>query len=765
MSRRAIQAVSLAKGASSWWRVDDDEGAEGDEYFTLTFRIKGSRGALGPDRRLRYAGPNNDFRLTLEEDDFAPVVTADRFDFAAVPGATEAATLTVTWSAPANAGPAITDYDVQYRAGTSGDWSDGNHTGATTTATLTGLAENTSHQVQVRATNAEGTGSWSDSGSGATDANAPPPVEPQAEAVEGSYTSLVVSWTAPDTGAGAAVTGYELRYRERPVGRWEDWPHDGTATTATIDGLEVNTVYEVEARALYGEMQSAWAGVPGQARTGAPPPAWIRNVTLVSGPGSDGIWSAGERVEVEVRYTEPVEVERPACWTLNADGTCRPPGPYMVVAFSSDARPGYGEGLSAALAPYVRGSGTNVLTFAYTVGAAEDGARGAWAAHSGMLLRGATIRTLEGGDGASRYTNTRVRQVDLEKPAGGAWTAGDTVRVAVRFAGPVQYTPPDEPRNRDEVFVDETGGTPTIRLPRVGDAPDPLRSRTARYERGSGTDTLTFEYAVGAGDGRVSAVEVVADSLERNGATIRNEEGYDAELEHVSVLWYSSLALRGSEPVAVSVADARVREAPGATLNFAATLSGPASNPVTVDYRTVDGSARAGSDYRARQGKLRFAPGETQKTVSVPVLDDAHDEGEETMRLRLTAASGAMIADGEATGTIENADHMPAAWLARFGRTVAAQGKHIVPTERGLALFKVLGQADPALVDPGVTAEFECLLDDVLTGGQPMMGAIDAVCDSARRIIGTLAARSHDQTPLPGAGTAAEYIANRRFSL
>ena len=37
-----------------------------------------------------------------------------------------------------------------------------------------------------------------------------------------------------------------------------------------------------------------------------------------------------------------------------------------------------------------------------------------------------------------------------------------------------------------------------------------------------------------------------------------------------------------------------------------------------------------------------------------------------------------------------------------------------------------------------------------------MMGAIDAVCDSARRIIGTLAARSHDQTPLPGAGTAAD---------
>ena len=75
---------------------------------------------------------------------------------------------------------------------------------------------------------------------------------------------------------------------------------------------------------------------------------------------------------------------------------------------------------------------------------------------------------------------------------------------------------------------------------------------------------------------------------------------------------------------------------------------------------------------------------------------------------------------------------------------LTAQGKNIVPTDRGLALFGVLKRADPALVDPGVTAELECLLDDVLTGRQEMMGAIDAVCDSARRIIGRLGERGAD---------------------
>ena len=62
-------------------------------------------------------------------------------------------------------------------------------------------------------------------------------------------------------------------------------------------------------------------------------------------------------------------------------------------------------------------------------------------------------------------------------------------------------------------------------------------------------------------------------------------------------------------------------------------------------------------------------------------------------------------------------------------------GKNIVPTERGLPLFGVLERADPALVDPGVTAQLECLLDDDLFGRQKMMEPIDAVCAVAARII------------------------------
>ena len=141
---------------------------------------------------------------------------------------------------------------------------------------------------------------------------------------------------------------------------------------------------------------------------------------------------------------------------------------------------------------------------------------------------------------------------------------------------------------------------------------------------------------------------------------------------------------------ALSVADARTTEETDATLEFAVTLSQAASETVTVDYATADGTAQAGQDYTATDGTLTFAAGETQKTVSVAVLDDAHDEGEETLTLTLSNASGAHIADDMATGTIANEDPLQQAWLARFGRTAAqrvldgVQARLRAPHESGI---------------------------------------------------------------------------------
>ena len=78
--------------------------------------------------------------------------------------------LTMTWTAPSSTGrPAVTDYDYQYKKTTENTWTEVTNTPITgTSVEITGLETTTYYHVQVRATNDEGTGDWSDSGIGVT---------------------------------------------------------------------------------------------------------------------------------------------------------------------------------------------------------------------------------------------------------------------------------------------------------------------------------------------------------------------------------------------------------------------------------------------------------------------------------------------------------------------------------------------------------------------------------------------------------------------
>ena len=120
----------------------------------------------------------------------APAVTA-------TPGST--ASVEVSWAAPANAGkPPITGYDLQYRQGTSGLWTNGPQNVATTSAAIPALDGNRPYDVQVRAKNDEGDSDWSDPGSGRTANNAP-------VLAAGPLTLTVHENTAADIAIGAAV--------------------------------------------------------------------------------------------------------------------------------------------------------------------------------------------------------------------------------------------------------------------------------------------------------------------------------------------------------------------------------------------------------------------------------------------------------------------------------------------------------------------------------------------------------------------------------
>jgi Calx-beta domain-containing protein len=111
---------------------------------------------------------------------------------------------------------------------------------------------------------------------------------------------------------------------------------------------------------------------------------------------------------------------------------------------------------------------------------------------------------------------------------------------------------------------------------------------------------------------------------------------------------------------AVSIGDVTVVEGDSGTTpaTFTVSLSAPAGPPgVTVEASTVDGEAIAGSDYIAQSGvTLRFAPGETRKSFTVPVIGDRQDEPAETFAVELSAPANASIAHRRGVATIVDDD-------------------------------------------------------------------------------------------------------------
>ena len=153
----------------------------------------------------------------------APTVTAT---------AGSTTSLDVSWTAPANTGPAIASYDLQYREGDSGNFTNGPQDVTGASAAIGSLMASTSYQVQVRATNAEGDGDWSLSGTGQT-GNSAPGAPTVLSATASGTTRIDLSWTAPASDGGSAITGYRIEVSSDGGSSWSDLVANTSNTTST----------------------------------------------------------------------------------------------------------------------------------------------------------------------------------------------------------------------------------------------------------------------------------------------------------------------------------------------------------------------------------------------------------------------------------------------------------------------------------------------------------------------------------------------------
>lgn len=105
----------------------------------------------------------------------------------------------------------------------------------------------------------------------------------------------------------------------------------------------------------------------------------------------------------------------------------------------------------------------------------------------------------------------------------------------------------------------------------------------------------------------------------------------------------------------VSINDISIVEGDSGTkmANFTVTLSGPITSAVTVNYVGLDGTATQPADYQMTGSRVTWQPGDPlSKMLSVKINGDTNCETDETFSVKLTGASGAIIAKGVGKATI-----------------------------------------------------------------------------------------------------------------
>jgi PKD repeat protein len=111
--------------------------------------------------------------------------------------------------------------------------------------------------------------------------------------------------------------------------------------------------------------------------------------------------------------------------------------------------------------------------------------------------------------------------------------------------------------------------------------------------------------------------------------------------------------------VSLSIADAAITEGNSGTktLIFTVSLSAASSSNVSYNIATANGTATAGSDYVASSLTNQIIPaGQTSKTFSVTINGDTTPEPDETFYVNISNVVGALVARGQAVGTIQNDD-------------------------------------------------------------------------------------------------------------
>ncbi|HYH56985.1 MAG TPA: Ig-like domain-containing protein, partial [Anseongella sp.] len=231
-------------------------------------------------------------------------------------------------------------------------------------------------------------------------------------------------------------------------------------------------------------------------------------------------------------------------------------------------------------AVYISGSGSEILTFSYTVQTGDLSADLDYLSNSALTLNGATIRNASGDDaeltlpavgGAGSIAGQHNILVDgvlpvvtsVNVPANGYYQEGDVLNFTVEL---------DE-----NVIVNTAGGTPYLEVI-IGTA-----AVEAAYASGSGTHSLAFRYTVQPGQQDLDGI-ALGSGIVLDGGAIRDAAGNDARLTLNNVAPTDNVFVYSVKPgVTLSTAAASpVNQAFTVTLQFSEAVTGFTLGDITA---------------------------------------------------------------------------------------------------------------------------------------------------------------------------------------
>ena len=279
-----------ADGVSGWRNAGST--ADGT---TLTF--KNTRMTFGTTRYYRVAARNSRGLSAWSDPPYASATT-----LAGVPGQpsltardTDANTIALTWTVPADNGDPITGYEIDWSEdGSANSWNPLTNPGASDTSHAdSGLDPGTQRYYQIRARNNTGEGSWST----ARNATTPPavPAAPTLRAEPNGQNAIDVIWEPPFDDGGADISGYELHWSadgaENSYSRLTS--PSGTARYYTHGNLQPGTTRHYQLRA---RNRAGWSEFSQSASA----------TTLTGVPAAPGLTArANGASEIKLSWTKP----------------------------------------------------------------------------------------------------------------------------------------------------------------------------------------------------------------------------------------------------------------------------------------------------------------------------------------------------------------------------------------------------------------------------------------------------------------------------